>query len=210
VPPPHDLGSRRVITIDPGMAFGTGHHCSTLGCLMALENLRGFAPRRVLDLGTGSGLLAIAAAKLWPAARVTASDIDPVAIEVARENCRLNGAPRVRLATAEGFQSIALRARVDLVIANILAGPLKLLAREIAAHVSPGGRVILAGLLAEQAAELVARYRLAGFKLLVRRDLEGWSSLVLARVWGGLSRARRSSSATQGGIGRHAQFAACA
>jgi ribosomal protein L11 methyltransferase len=194
---PADLGACRVITIDGGMAFGTGHHASTLGCLMALENLQTCSPppsplpqgeggiirrwpRRVLDLGTGSGLLAIAAAKLWPAARVTASDIDSVAIEVARENCRLNGAPGVRLVTAAGFHHVGLRARFDLITANILAKPLMRLAREIAAHVSPGGRVILAGLLSEQAAEIVARYRLAGLSLIVRRDREGWATLVLA------------------------------
>jgi ribosomal protein L11 methyltransferase len=181
VPLPVDLGTRHVITIDAGLAFGTGHHASTLGCLLALENLHRFAPRRVLDLGTGSGLLAIGAAKLWPAARVTASDVDPVALAVARENCQLNGAPRVRFVTAAGFHSAGLRARFDLIIANILAKPLKRLAREIAAHVSPGGRVILSGILDEQAAELVARYRLVGLALLARSDREGWATLALAR-----------------------------
>jgi ribosomal protein L11 methyltransferase len=181
VPLPEDLAARHVITIEAGMAFGTGHHASTHGCLLALESLQESRPRSVLDLGTGTGLLAIAATKLWPACRATASDIDPVAIEVARENCRLNGAPGIACVTAPGFRAPRLAGRYDLIVANILAAPLRLLAREIAAHTEPRGRVILSGILDEQAGEIVACYRLAGFSLLRRRHLEGWAMLTFVR-----------------------------
>lgn len=191
LPLPADLGARHVLTIEAGMAFGTGHHATTKGCLLALEDLarsprpeagRGAPSFRALDLGTGTGLLAIAAAKLWPRARVAASDIDPVAVEVARENCGLNGAPAIQCVTAPGFRHARLAERFDLVIANILAGPLKRLARDMAAHTAGGGRVLLSGILDEQAADVLAVYRAVGFRLARRRDLEGWAVLVLARV----------------------------
>jgi ribosomal protein L11 methyltransferase len=122
----------------------------------------------VLDLGTGTGVLAIAALKLWPQARAVASDIDPVAVEVARENCRANETPSI--------------GKYDLVLANILAKPLKQLAPEIAAHTEHGARVILSGILDEQAAEIARVYRLFGFALVRRRDLEGWATLTLSRL----------------------------
>ena len=181
IPLPADVGARHVLTIEAGLAFGTGHHASTKGCLLALEVLRA-QPACILDLGTGTGLLALAAAKLWPSAKLFASDIDPVAVKVARENCRLNGASRIACITAAGVRSGRPGRPYDLVVATILAKPLQFLPREIAAHTSRGGRVVLSGILDEQAAEVTAHYVRAGFTLFRRRDYEGWATLVLRRA----------------------------
>jgi ribosomal protein L11 methyltransferase len=155
--------------IDAGRAFGTGHHETTTGCLMALDRLRsqGAHFSNVVDIGTGTGLLAFAALKLWPAARITASDIDPVAVEVSEENATVNRIPtgrargQVELIAAPGLDHARLKAKApyDLVIANILAGPLIELAGSIAGALEPGGRLILAGLLARQADAVTAAYR---------------------------------------------------
>ena len=181
---PEDLGARHVISIEAGLAFGTGHHASTHGCLLMLDRLPGNLPkpRRVLDLGAGTAVLAIAAHKLWPAARIVASDIDPVAVAVGQDNCRLNGAPGVACMVAPGFRHPRQVAPFDLVFANILAGPLKSLARDAARHISPNGLIMLSGLLDEQAGSVMACYRAAGFCLLKRRDLEGWSTLLMQRA----------------------------
>jgi ribosomal protein L11 methyltransferase len=186
VPPPEDLGARRLITIEAGLAFGTGHHSSTRGCLLMIEELmkRRFAPRRVLDLGAGTALLAIAVQKAWPAARVVASDNDPVAVRVSRENCALNAAPSIRHVLADGFKSAHIRAhaRYDFVLANILAGPLRRLAPAVAGHTRAGGYVVLSGILDEQAPSVIAAYRAAQLRLVARRDLEGWATLLLRRA----------------------------
>jgi ribosomal protein L11 methyltransferase len=182
---PEDVGSRHVITIEPGLAFGTGHHGSTLGCLLMMESLVGRArPKRILDLGTGTGLLAIAAERLWPEARILACDNDRVAVDVARINCRLNEAPRIRVFLSDGYRARQIRelAPFDLVVANILAEPLLRLAQGARRHIRRGGHIILAGLLDEQAAAVLAAYRGAGFKLLFKRDFEGWTALTLERV----------------------------
>ncbi len=183
---PEDLGARKVIAIEAGMAFGTGHHASTHGCLFMLEELAKlrFRPRRVLDLGAGTALLAIAARKLWPEARIIASDIDPVAVEIARTNCVASGAPQIRHAVAAGFRHPVLQAArdFDLVLANILARPLIRLAHGIAAHSQAGGCIILSGILDEQAASVIAAYRAAGFALIKRRDREGWATLLMRRL----------------------------
>jgi ribosomal protein L11 methyltransferase len=180
---PEDLGARKVITIEAGLAFGTGHHASTHGCLLMLDELAklGFRPRTALDLGAGTALLAIAAHKLWPGARIAASDIDPVAVEVARANTLASGAPQIRHVVAAGFKHPALQAapRYDLVLANILAKPLIRLARSIAAHTKQNARIILSGILDEQAASVIAAYRAAGFVLIKRSDFEGWSTLLM-------------------------------
>ncbi|HEX8667929.1 MAG TPA: 50S ribosomal protein L11 methyltransferase, partial [Allosphingosinicella sp.] len=149
------------LEIDAGRAFGTGQHETTSGCLIALSGLRDAELRfsNVLDLGTGTGLLAFAALELWPAARATASDIDPVAIDVAQENAAVNGVPvgrargQLELVVADGLGHAALKARgpYDLVIANILAGPLIELAPSVAGAMQAGGRLLLAGLLEGQA-----------------------------------------------------------
>lgn len=149
--------------IPAGLAFGTGQHATTAGCLAELDRLkrRGKVFRHVLDLGTGTGLLAFAAARLWPAAAVTASDIDPVSIAVVAENAALNRIRPIKLVVADGLThaDLVARAPYDLVVANILAQPLIELAPSIAASVAPGGTLILAGLLASQAGDVVKAYR---------------------------------------------------
>lgn len=161
----HDRDKVRVndlaIEIEAGLAFGTGHHGTTAGCLETIGKLvRNRRPRRVLDLGTGSAVLAIAVAKL-ARVPVLATDIDPIAVEVARENARLNGVGAyVRCVTATGFGhvEIAHRAPYDLIVANILARPLMKLAPQMAAHLAPGGSLILSGILARQRNAVVAIY----------------------------------------------------
>ena len=168
--------------IEAGQAFGTGHHETTAGCLAVLDGLAGERFDRVIDLGTGTGLLALAARALWPAAHVMATDIDPVAIDVTRENMALNAVDAVALAVADGARDAAIEAGApyDLVIANILAGPLIAMAAEIAAIAAPQGRVLLAGLLSTQAAAVSAAYAACGcaeVRRLVRGD---WTILLLA------------------------------
>lgn len=182
-----DASGRRhfALEIDAGEAFGTAHHATTQGCLEAIDNLarrRHF--RRVLDLGCGSGVLAIAASRVWPAAAITASDIDPLAVAVAAGNVGLNRAkPRIGLVVAQGLghQSLRQRGPFDLVVANILAGPLVRLAPELARQTRPGSIVVLSGILSEQAREVVAVYAAAGFRLMLRHVRHGWATLTLQR-----------------------------
>jgi ribosomal protein L11 methyltransferase len=173
------------ILIDAGEAFGTAHHATTLGCLLAIDRLtRARSFGSVLDLGCGSGVLAIAAAKAMPTARIIAADLDPKSVKVATENVRLNGTSgRIALVTAAGLTHPRLRQRApfDLLIANILAGPLIRLAPALARSVRRGGTLVLSGILIPQAAEVLAAYRSHGF-LLERHDrLTGWSTLTLKR-----------------------------
>ena len=180
------VGRRRgAILIDAGEAFGTAHHQTTHGCLEALGR---YAPlshaRRVLDLGCGSGVLAIAASRILPHATILASDIDPTSVEVARDNARRNGAGgRVRVVVSAGFAHPALHQgpAFDLIIANILAKPLILLAGDVRHRLAAGGAAILSGLLVTQAAEVIAAYRAQGFRMLQRADRTGWTTLVLRR-----------------------------
>lgn len=168
--------------IEAGRAFGTGHHATTAGCLAILDALAGERFERVIDLGTGTGLLAFAAQSLWPDAQVTATDIDPVAITVTRDNMAANGLAGLELRVADGARdpAIAAGAPYDLVIANILAGPLIALAAEVAGIAAPGGRVLLAGLLSTQADAVAAAYAAQGCAQ-VRRLVRGdWSVLLLA------------------------------
>jgi ribosomal protein L11 methyltransferase len=179
------------LEIDAGRAFGTGQHETTTGCLIALSRLKagGAAAANLLDLGTGTGLLAFAALKLWPAARAAASDNDPVAIEVSEENAAINGVRlgrtrgRLEFAVAEGMDHPRLQARApyDLVIANILAGPLIDLAPSVAAAIAPGGRLILAGLLDHQAPAVAAAYRRQGMMLTGRVERGEWPTLVMRK-----------------------------
>ena len=173
--------------IDAGLAFGTGQHATTAGCLEALDSLaskRRFA--NIADIGTGTGLLAFAALALWPDARCIATDIDPVAVDVSRENAAINavklghGAGELLLAVADGMDSpmLAARAPFDLIIANILAGPLIELAPDFAKALAPGGTVILAGLLDTQADAVVRAYEGLGLKLQERSTGE-WPVLLL-------------------------------
>lgn len=156
--------SERAFLINAGQAFGTGHHYTTSGCLAMLDGLADRRFRRVIDLGTGTGLLAFAARHLWPDARVLATDIDPVAIEVTRENAVQNVIDDIELIVADGARApeIAGAAPYDLIIANILAGPLVAMAPEIAAIAAPNATVILAGLLSTQADKVRAAYRSVG------------------------------------------------
>jgi len=174
------------IEIDAGEAFGTAHHATTLGCLMAIDELtrvRKF--KRVLDLGSGSGVLAIAAARALPNARVLASDIDPLAVAVAADNVRRNrlAGGRVKVIVASGLTHPLLRGHsFDLIVANILASPLIQMAKELA-RISPRcGCLVLSGLLVPQAPEVIAAYRAAGFLLKRHVRLAGWSTLVLVKA----------------------------
>jgi ribosomal protein L11 methyltransferase len=179
------------VEIDAGRAFGTGHHETTTGCLIALDRLaeKGVAFDNVADLGTGTCLLAFAALRLWPEARVAASDIDPVAIEVAAANAAVNGVAvgtgpgTVELIVAPGLdhQRLAARTPYDLVTANILAGPLVELAPAIAAAMAPGGRLILAGLLAGQAERVAAAYREQGLAADFTIERGDWPTLVMRK-----------------------------
>ena len=173
------------LRIEAGLAFGTGHHETTALCLAVLSDLaKKRAFRNVLDLGCGTGLLAIGAAKLWKR-KVLASDIDPVAIEVTDANARLNGvAPLVEAVVADGLThpTLSARAPYDLLIANILAGPLTFLAPSIAAALAPGALLVLSGLLNNQ--EQMVRGFYHPLRLVERRRQGPWSALVLEKPAG--------------------------
>jgi ribosomal protein L11 methyltransferase len=173
------------IEIEAALAFGTGHHGTTRGCLLLLDHvLKAHDPRRVLDLGTGTGVLAIAAAKALHRA-VLASDIDPASVRVARENARLNETGYlVETIRATGFAApqFALRGPFDLVLANILANPLRQLATPMARHLTPKALVILSGLLTPQAGPVIAAYRARGLVPVRHLRIEGWSSLLLRKA----------------------------
>jgi ribosomal protein L11 methyltransferase len=172
------------IQLDAGLAFGSGEHATTEGCLLALQRLaRRRRRRRGLDLGCGSGILAIAAAKLWPA-RVLAADNDPVAVGVARANAIRNGVGRrVRTLLSEGYANPRLRAAgpFDLITANILADPLCALARATARHLAPGGALVLSGLLDRQAARVIEAHRDVHLRLLDQIPIGIWTTLILTR-----------------------------
>jgi ribosomal protein L11 methyltransferase len=178
---PNKLG----IEIEAALAFGTGHHGTTRGCLLLIDHVLKFCkPERVLDLGTGTGVLAIAAAKARHRA-VLASDIDAPSARVARENARLNGvANLVQTIRATGFAApdFAQHGPFDLVLANILANPLRRLAGPMSGHLAPNALVILSGLLNHQAASVVAAYRARGLVPLRHLRIEGWSSLLLRKL----------------------------
>ena len=174
--------NKLAIEIEAALAFGTGHHGTTRGCLLLLDHvLKAYRPQRVLDLGTGTGVLAIAAAKALHIG-VLASDIDPLSVRVARENARLNQTGHlVQAIRATGFSArqFAQARPFDLVLANILANPLRQLATPMARHLAPSALVILSGLLTPQAAGVIAAYRARGLVPLRHLRIEGWSSLLL-------------------------------
>jgi ribosomal protein L11 methyltransferase len=173
------------IEIEAALAFGTGHHGTTRGCLLLLDHvLKARHPRCVLDLGTGTAVLAIATAKALRQ-EVLASDIDPTSVQVARDNAKLNGVGNLlRVIRATGFSGadFAQHAPFDLVLANILANPLRQLAGPMVQHLAPGALVILSGLLNHQAMSVMAAYRARGLVPLRHLKIEGWSSLLLAHV----------------------------
>ena len=191
----------KAITIEAGLAFGTGQHATTHGCLAAIDALakvRRF--RNIADLGTGTGVLAMAALKAWPGARIIASDIDPVSVSVTAENLRANavahglraGAIELVEAAAVGHQRLCARAPYDLVVANILAGPLIAMSRDLARIVAPGGYLVLAGLLASQARAVRGAYRRHGLVQTRQPQRGEWPVLVLTRP---VSRAMRGTAA---------------
>jgi len=184
----HDRGrvspNRIGIEIEAALAFGTGHHGTTRGCLFALDRLlKQRRPHSVLDIGTGTGVLAIAAARARHC-KVLAGDIDRTSVRVARENARLNrtGAA-VEIIRANGVSDRRITARTpfDLVFGNILLGPLKLLAQPIRGLAAPGARIVLSGLLPNQANAALAAYRGVGLVLERRIMLDGWATLVVSR-----------------------------
>ena len=171
------------IEIEAALAFGTGHHGTTQGCLIALDTLaKRQQPRNILDIGTGSGVLAIAASRQLNA-NVIASDIDRVAVDAARNNARLNRAPSIRFVHAPGASPRALIAPApyDLIFANILLGPLVRLARPIRRLAAPGAHVVLSGLLPSHANGALSAYHAQGFVLERRIPLDGWMTLLLRR-----------------------------
>lgn len=177
--------SPNAILIDAGEAFGTAHHQTTLGCLLAIDRLTRVEHfQNILDLGTGSGVLAIALARVLPNAEIIATDLDKQSVVVARENMRINGvANRIAVTQADGVRHTWLRQSkpFDLVIANILAGPLITLAPQLARTVRSAGTLVLSGLLIHQAPEVIAAYRTSGFHLISHDRISGWSTLVLRR-----------------------------
>jgi ribosomal protein L11 methyltransferase len=174
------------LLIEASMAFGTGHHGTTLGCLRSLDRLAadGFVGKSVLDLGCGTAVLAMAAARIWPGVML-ASDVDAVAVEVAGANVAANDlAGRVRCIEAGGLDHPALRAAApyDLIFANILKGPLIALAPAITGALAPEGKVILSGLLNEQADEVIGVYSGLGNSLDHHEKIGDWSTLILSRT----------------------------
>ncbi|MCG8512297.1 MAG: 50S ribosomal protein L11 methyltransferase [Rhodospirillales bacterium] len=171
------------IEVEAGLAFGSGRHESTAGCLQALS---GLVPRRVtrpLDMGCGSGILSVAMAKAWRAP-VVAADIDPAAVQVARENARLNGVgSRVRTLVGNGYESPALKALgpFDLIVANILAAPLCRMAMHLARNLSAGGIAVLAGFVAAEERRVFVAHRRCGLNMIRSIDMNGWRTLVLKK-----------------------------
>ena len=169
--PKPPASAKFVVRIDPGMAFGTGRHATTAMCLEWLSASDALAGAKVLDYGCGSGILAIAAAKLGAAA-VVAVDIDPSALCVCRDNVELNSLEQIVVADP----AILGEQRFDLIVANILLNPLNALAGQFAALLAPGGRIVLSGILRAQAGRLLAAYS-SKFKIRTRRQLEEWALL---------------------------------
>ena len=173
------------LLVEASLAFGTGRHETTLGCLLAMEDLAKRSwPRVILDMGCGSGILGLAAAELWPVARVLGIDNDPVAILVARRHAGLNRlSQRATFVCAEGYRPAALRGRggFDLVLANILARPLAAMARDLKRALAPGGLALLSGLLSTQERQVLAPHEALGLRLVRRQRLAEWSVLTLRR-----------------------------
>ncbi len=179
------LALRTKIEIDAAQAFGTAHHGTTQGCLLALDRLmHAHFFETILDIGTGTGVLAIAAAKALPSASVIATDIDSIAVAIARENCKKNQvASNVTVIKAANLQHQMLRALPphDLIMANILANPLRMLAQDITRKLKRGGFAILSGMLDEQARWVFSAYGQFGFSMMKRISLDGWTTLIIRK-----------------------------
>lgn len=174
------------LQVEAGMAFGSGEHATTSGCLHLLERLAraNMHCERVLDVGCGSGILAIAAARCFPRARMIATDIDAVSVRIANDNIRINRVSgRVRAAAAHGYRHrlVAANAPYDIILANILARPLISLSHDLAAHLRHGGYAILSGLLTSQEPAVLAAHRRQGLKLAGHFRKDGWSALLLKK-----------------------------
>lgn len=174
------------LVIDAATAFGSGEHETTKGCLLALQELKaqGFTPGAALDMGCGSGILAIAMTKLWPGLKAAAVDIDPESVTVTARHADMNGAAGdVEAGAGEGYAAPLAQSRApyDLIAANILAGPLIAMAGDLAMALRPGGRAILSGLLARQGDEVLAAHTAQGLTLTDRRDIGGWLTLTLEK-----------------------------
>lgn len=174
------------IKLDAGLAFGTGEHESTSGCLRALEDLKqgNQTVRRALDMGCGSAILAIAMSCLWPSAAIVAVDNDPISVRTAIENVSDNRcAAAVRVSESDGYNSsiVETSGPYDLIAANILAGPLIAMAPATAASLAQGGTAVLSGILANQAVEVLDAYEKAGFALVDRLDANNWATLILTQ-----------------------------
>jgi ribosomal protein L11 methyltransferase len=205
----------KAFQIEASQAFGTGGHETTSGCLAMLDRLKRSGKRfdHIADIGTGTGLLAFAAAYLWPRAYVTASDIDPVSIDVSYDNAAVNTVPMgqnlghvaVCVASGTDHEMIQRRAPYTLVVANILAGPLIELAPALSAILAEGGTLILAGLLDKQAQSVAAAYRACGLRLAERRDTGDWPCLRLVKRprfgWTRPVRVRRRTTQAEGDFG---------
>jgi ribosomal protein L11 methyltransferase len=175
--------ARLPLKVDAGLAFGSGRHESTAGCLKALDGLAHRHIRRVLDMGCGSGILSIAAAHTWTA-RVLASDVDPAAVRVAAANAQANGvAARVRVILSDGYAAREIRQRrpYDLIVANILAKPLRRMAPDLARNLRAGGFAVLAGFVAADSGVVLDAHRQMGLVLVLHIDVGGWRTLVLRR-----------------------------
>jgi ribosomal protein L11 methyltransferase len=185
----HDKGripqGPNAILIEAGEAFGTAHHATTYGCLLAIEALAARGTfGNILDLGCGSGILAIAAARAWPKARIAGVDIDAQSIVVARENAKTNRVgSRIEFVCGDGVDDPAIRRRApfDLIIANILAKPLIMFSPDVRRSAGKGGTVILSGLLNREAPSVIAAYRAQGFAIIDHRRHDGWSALTLVK-----------------------------
>lgn len=185
----HDRGKARAneiaIEIEAALAFGTGHHGSTFGCLILLDRLlRSRRPRKILDIGTGSGILAIAAAKVLKQ-KIRAGDIDPLSVAAARANARLNRVGaflRPVLAKGAAHADLSHPNKFDFILANILARPLRLLAPKIASLAAPRADLVLSGLIPRDVPGVLSAYRAQGFALFARLEIDGWVSLHLRRA----------------------------
>ncbi|MDC3234420.1 50S ribosomal protein L11 methyltransferase [Candidatus Puniceispirillum sp.] len=188
------------LLIDAASAFGSGTHPTTEGCLRAIQLIHPIAPRRILDMGCGSAILAIAAARLWPTSHITAADNDPIALKVAAINRTLNkiSSARMRLVSTEGLGSrtVCNNAPFGLVLANILAGPLKRMARNLTKNLKADGWLVLSGILSTQAANLEFAFRAQNMRVWHRICLGDWTTIIMRpavagtmpQLWGGHKR----------------------